>query len=57
MLYPPLRRNHQNLMTHLTDTTIYTAGAAPAATVSTWPNRDTRFELDVSHALAGRRAR
>jgi len=57
MLYPPLGRNHPDLMTHLTDTTIYTAGAAPAATVSTWPNRDTRFELDVSHALAGRRAR
>jgi len=44
-------------MTHLTNTTNYPAGAAPAATVSTWPNRDAGFEFDVSDALAGRGAR
>jgi hypothetical protein len=57
MLYPGRWRNHPYLMTHVTDTTIYTAGAAAAATVSNWPNRDAGFELDVSEALAGRGAR
>ena len=44
-------------MMHLTDTTIYLAGAAPAATDSNWPNLDVRFEPDRFGALTGRRAR
>jgi hypothetical protein len=55
MLYSPLRRNPEHMM-HLTDTTSYLADAAPAATVSTWQNLDTRFEPGHFSALAGRRA-
>jgi hypothetical protein len=47
----------QKPMMHLTDTTIYLAGAAPAATDSLGQSLDARFEPDHFRALTGRRAR
>jgi hypothetical protein len=44
-------------MMHLTDTTIYLAGAASAATDSLGQSLDARFEPDHFRALTGRRAR